>query len=548
MKRKGLIIMFILGLITSLALVGCSDKPSTSNDPEKPKDDTSENAEPKTLIFARGGENNSLDFASTTDGETSRVTMQIFESLLEYDKDSFNVKPGLASDWKIEDDGTRYILDLVQGVKFHDGTDFNADAVIFNYERWADKNHPHHYADEGFAYTFYQTLFGGHKGDAGHIIKEINKLNDHQVEFVLTKPYAPFIQNLAMASFAIASPKSFEDYGSKIIENPVGTGPFMFKEWKRNESITLVKNPNYWKEGLPKLDTVIFKTIPDNSARYTALKAGQIDIMDGLNPDDVNGVESDSNLKLYKRTANNVGYLGFNTQKAPFDDPKVRVAMNYAVNKEALITGLYNNLAVPAKGALPPGYLGYNDSVQEYSYNPEKAKQLLAEAGYEEGFTFDLWTMPVARPYMPDPQKAAEVLQADFAKIGLTANIVSMEWATYLDETTKGKHDVFMLGWSGTNGDPDYFLNPLLSKNSIPGGNRAQYANDEVTELLIKATEVTDVAERESMYQKALEIMHNEAPWIPLVHNTPVLASGSNVLNYVPHPSTSESLAEVDLE
>lgn len=475
------------------------------------------------------------------------MTKQIFESLLEFESDSFQVKEGLATSWSIEDNGTRYVLELRKDVKFHDGTDFNADAVIFNFERWSDKENPYHFAEEGFSYVFYGNEFGGFKGDEGHVIKEINKIDDHTIEFVLTRSHAPFLQNLAMSAFAIASPASFEKYGSRITENPVGTGPFMFKEWKRNESITLVKNPNYWKEGLPILDTVIFQVIPDNAARFTALRAGQIDIMDGLNPDDIPVVEGDASLVLHQRAANNVGYLGFNVEKAPFDNPKVRIAMNHAVNKDALIAGLYSNLAVRAKGALPPGYLGYNDAIEEYTYDVEKAKALLAEAGYPNGFEFDLWTMPVARPYMPDPQKAAEALQADFAKVGITAKIVSMEWATYLEETAKGKQDVYMLGWSGTNGDPDYFVNNLLSKNAIPGGNRSFYANEEVSNIFTKAVGLTDQNERDQLYKQALALIHEDAPWIPLVHNTPVLAGSSKVKNYVPHPSTSESLAQVDL-
>ena len=197
---------------------------------------------------------------------------------------------------------------------------------------------------------------------------------------------------------------------------------------------------------------------------------------------------------------------------------------------------------------MPPGYLGYNDEIQEYAYDVEKAKALLAEAGYADGFEFDLWTMPVARPYMPDPQKAAEALQADFAKIGLKANIVTMEWATYLEETKKGKQDVFMLGWSGTNGDPDYFVYNLLSKYSIPGGNRTFYANDELSELLVEAQTIIDQEERDKAYKKALEIIHTDAPWIPLVHSTPVLAGSTRVKDYVPHPSTSEALTYVYIQ
>lgn len=560
-RKKKVVLLLVFSLALSLALAACSSDEDTSmslennQQEQQPDEDAQTDSEqqkqeskgPKTLIFARGGDSYSLDPATTTDGESSRVTRQIFESLLDFEEESFDVRPGLAYDWEILDEGMRYRLFLREGIKFHDGTDFNADAVIFNFERWADPEHPHHYAEEGFIYTYYTGQFGGHKGDEGHIIEEIVKVDEYTIDFVLKYPSAPFLQNLAMSAFAIASPASWETYGPRTIEHPVGTGPFVFKEWKRNESITLVKNEDYWQEGYPLLDTVIFQVIPDNSARLTALKSEQIDIMDGLNPDDIAGIEADPRFQLWERLPNNVGYLGFNTQKPPFDDPNVRIALNHAVNKEALIVGLYNNLAISAKNPLPPGYLGYNDAIEEYPYDPEKAKALLAEAGFEDGFEFDLWTMPVARPYMPDPQKAAEALQADFAAIGLKANIVTKEWAVYLEETQKGYQDVYMLGWSGTNGDPDYFLSNLMSKNSIPGGNRSFYVNDQVSDLIASAVSELDFDKRDDMYQQILEQIHADAPWIPLVHNTPVLAGSSRVVNYVPHPSTSEPLTYVDL-
>lgn len=531
--KKGFLVFLVLTLAFSLVLVACGQEATSDKD--------------QILIFARGGDSVSLDFASVTDGESSRVTKQIFETLIEFEADSFEVGPGLAHDWDISEDGMSFTFYLREGVKFHDGTDFNAEAVKFNFERWSDKSHPYHFADEGFSYTVYGSLFGGFKGDEGHIIEDIIVHDEHTIEFVLNQPSAAFIQNLGANYFAIASPQSFEDYGADITENPVGTGPFKFVEWRKNDSITLVRNEDYWKEGYPKLDEVIFRVIPDNSARLNALRSGDIDLMDGLSPDDVASVEGDSNLQLFERAPNNVGYLGFNTEKPPFDDPLVRRALNHAVDKEALLVSVYNNLAVTAKNPVPPGYLGYNDALEEYTYDPELAKELLAEAGYADGFEFDLWTMPVARPYMPDPEEAAVALQANFRAIGLTANIVTKEWATYLEETQEGKQDVYMLGWSGVNGDPDYFVYNLLSTDAIPGGNRSFYSNSQVDELLLKAQKIIDVDEREAVYHEALALIHEDAPWIPLVHNTPVLAGGSHVHNYVPHPSTSEALTYVEI-
>lgn len=545
----------VLLLAFVLFLAACSSDDTSapeSGDGEAEEEvEGTEPAEPagdQTLVFARGGDSVSLDYASVTDGESSRVTKNIYETLIEFDRDSFEIGPGLAHDWEVDDSGLRFVFHLEEGVTFHDGTDFNAEAVKLNFERWADPEHEYAFLDEGYTYSVYGTQFGGYKGDEGHVIEEINVLGDYEIEFVLNQPLGSFLQNMGMSYFAITSPQAFEEHGSAINENPVGTGPFKFVSWSRDDSIILEKNEDYWKEGLPKLDRVIFQVIPDNSARLTALRSGQIDIMDGLNPDDVAQIEGDDSLQVFERATNNIGYLGFHVEKEPFNDPVVRRAFNHAIDKEGLIAILYGGLAETAKNTIPPGYLGYNDGIDEYSYDPELAKELLAEAGIEDGFTFDLWTMPVARPYMPDPQRAAEAIQANLADVGITANIVTKEWATYLEETEQGKHDVFMLGWSGVNGDPDYFFSNLLHGDAIPGGNRSFYSNEEVNDLLVQAKTEVDFDVRAELYEQVQELIHEDAPMVPLVHSIPTLAGSSNVKNYVPHPSTSETLDEVELE
>ncbi|MBR7552764.1 ABC transporter substrate-binding protein [Allobacillus sp. GCM10007491] len=506
-----------------------------------------ESAGDQVLVFARGGDSESLDYASTTDGESSRVTKQIYESLLDFEKDSFEVKAGLAHDWEVSDDGLTYTFMLEEGVTFHDGTDFNAEAVKTNFERWADPDHEFAFTDDGYVYSMYGTMFGGFKGDEGHVIKEINVVNDHEIEFVLNQPLGFFLQNMAMSYFAITSPAALEEHGASINENPVGTGPFKFVSWSKDDSIILEKFEDYRKEGLPKLDEVIFQVIPDNAARLIALRSGEIDIMDGLNPDDAAGIEQEESLVLHTRAANNFGYLGLNTQKAPLDDPLVRQAINHAIDRSAIAEALYAGYAQPAVNPVPPGYLGYNDELELYEYNLDKSKELLAEAGHEDGLEIELWTMPVARPYMPDPETVSEIIQNDLGEIGITAKIVREEWAPYLEKTAAGEQELYMLGWSGTNGDPDYFLSSLLHGSNAGSSNRSFYENDEVDKLLDQAKRAVDQEERADLYKKAQEIIYEESPMIPLVHSEPVLATSSDVKNYVPHPSTSESLAEVEL-
>ncbi|WP_139490433.1 ABC transporter substrate-binding protein [Brevibacillus dissolubilis] len=545
MKKRTLGTALTSVLALSMVLTGCggnSAEPANSTK-EQPAQETKSGD--KTIIVGRGGDSVGLDPIRETDGESAKVTENIFDTLVSYEETSTKVIPGLAESWEVSPDGLTYTFKLRQGVKFHDGTDFNAEAVVFNFNRWMDKSNPL-YDKEGFEY--YNDMFGGYKGDKDHVIASVTAKDANTVEIKLSRPQAPFLQNLAMWCFAIASPDALKKYGEKFTENPVGTGPFKFVEWKRNDSITLEKNPNYWNQGFPKLDKVIFKTIPENSARLTALQAGEIDLMDGLNPEDVKTVEENADLQLFKRPSMNVGYLGFNVEKKPFDNPKVRQAIGHAINKQGLVDAFYAGLGEPATNPMPPSLWGFNDQIKDREYNLDKAKQLLAEAGFPNGFQTTFWAMPVPRPYIPDGPKMAEAMQQDFKKIGIDAKIVTMEWATYLDKTKVGEQDMFMLGWTGDNGDPDNFLSVFFNKNNIGGNNRSRYANDELQGILMKAQAEPDQAKREEMYKKAQEIVFNEVPLIPLVHSTPPLAGKKGITGYVPHPKGSESLEKVDIQ
>src|SRR5690625_3877348 len=262
--------IFFLLLLTAC---GGGDDEATDADPEVEDGGDDE----QVLIYARGGDSTSLDFASTSDGESSRVTRNIFESLVTYDEDSFEIVPALAHDWDISDDGKKYTFYLEEDVKFHDGTDFNAEAVKINFERWSDPDHEYSFADEGYVYALYESLFGGYQGDEGHVIDEINVIDDYEIEFVLKEPLGPFLQNLGSHYFAITSPAALEEYGPDIDENPVGTGPFKFVSWSKGDQIVLEKFDDYRKEGLPKLDKVIYEVIPDNAARVIALRSGEVD-------------------------------------------------------------------------------------------------------------------------------------------------------------------------------------------------------------------------------------------------------------------------------
>ncbi|BAQ08711.1 peptide ABC transporter substrate-binding protein [Bacillus sp. OxB-1] len=547
--RKNRIWLFALMLILALStvLAACSNSGTTESGKEgdsggetKGNEDAGNENVNKTLVFGRGGDSTSLDPSRTTEGETFKVTKNVFETLLNFGEQDTTIHPGLATEWEPSEDGLTYTFKLREGVKFHDGTDFNAEAVVKNFERWANGD-----AD---TFPYYNSMFGGFNGDEGHIIESVTADGDYTVIFKLTRAQAPFLKNIAMDMFAIASPTALEQGDDQFERNPVGTGPFKFVEWRPNDTITIEKFEDYWQEGLPKLDKVIFRAIPDNSARLNELMSGGIDLADGINPSDGVRIENDENLQLFERPSMNVGYLGLTVTRPPFDKKEVRQALNYAIDKQSIIDSFFEGRADIAKNPMPPSISGYNDDIEPYEYNPEKAKELLAKAGLADGFEMELWAMPVPRPYMPDGMKVAEVIQKNLADIGVTAKIVSHEWGTYLDLASKGDADAFMLGWTGDNGDPDNFLYVLLDEDNIGSNNYTYYKNDELHEIFIAAQTEVDEEKRVELYKKAQEIIHEEAPWVPIAHSTPLLGGVKELTGLKPHPTGSDLLSNVEFK
>ncbi|SEJ68361.1 peptide/nickel transport system substrate-binding protein [Bhargavaea ginsengi] len=537
--KKGKLWTLAVLLIVSMVLAACSSGNGNGSEGETEGENAGESSGgSKTLVFGRGGDSVSLDPSRVTDGESMKVAANIFETLINFGEQDTTLQPGLAKEWEASEDGLTYTLQLEEGVKFHDGTDFNAEAVVKNFERWANGD-----AD---TFPYYQSMFGGFKGDEGHVIESVTADSDYTVVFQLKRPQAPFLKNLAMTMFGIGSPEAFEADSDGFGENPVGTGPFKFVEWKRNDSITIEKNEEYWKEGLPKLDRVVFRSIPDNGARLNALITGDIDLADGINPSDQATIGDDENLQLFERPSLNIGYLGLTVTREPFGDKLVRQAFNHAIDKQAIIDAFFEGAAEPAKNPIPPSIPAYNDSIEGYEYDPEKAKELLAEAGYPDGFEMELWAMPVPRPYMPDGAKVAEVIQKNLADIGVIAEIVSYEWATYLEKASKGEADAFLLGWTGDNGDADNFIYALLDGDNIGSNNYTYYDNAELHEILIQAQTEVDEDTRNELYAKAQEIIHDDAPWVPLAHSTPLLAGSADITGFKAHPTGSDILSNVD--
>ncbi|HSI66254.1 MAG TPA: ABC transporter substrate-binding protein [Planococcus sp. (in: firmicutes)] len=545
-KKKFLLLALLLLLMLSTALYGCTgdDDAGTDTDTDTgdsgETDDAGESGEEKILVFGRGGDSVSLDPISVTDGESFKVTKNIFDTLINFGEQDTEIEEGLAESWEASEDGLSYVFTLREGVTFHDGTDFNAEAVVANFDRWA--------GGDAEQFPYYGSMFGGFGDDEGHVIDSVEATGDYEVTFTLNRPQAPFLKNIAMSPFGIASPTALEEAGDTFGDNPVGTGPFQFVSWNRNDTVTIEKFDDYYIEDEPKVDQVIFRAIPDNSARLNALLSGEIDLADGITPSDAGTIEGDDNLQLFERPSMNVGYLGLTNTREPFDDPLVRQAMNHAIDKQAIIDGFFEGRAEPAKNPIPPVFAAYNDDIEEYDYNPERARELLEEAGLPDGFEMELWAMPVPRPYMPDGQKVAEAIQSNLADVGITAEIVSYEWATYLERAAAGEADAFLLGWTGDNGDADNFIYVLLDQDNIGSNNYTYYENQDLHDLLIAAQTEVDEDVRNDLYMQAQEIVHDDAPWVPLVHSTPLLAGGTNITGFYAHPTGSDKLASVDME
>ncbi len=509
--------MIILFLLMVLTLAACgSDKQQLT-----------------TLVFGRGSDSVGLDPGLETDGESFKVCDNIYETLVAYDSESTAIVPQLAHSWDVSADQLTWTFHLRRGVHFHDGTVFNAEAMLFSLGRQFYKDHPHHKVEGGYKYW----------KDMGmdDILAELTTPDDSTFVIRLKKPNAPFLSNLAMNFCAAVSPTAIKKYGRDYFKNPVGTGPFRFIEWRKDERIVLARNDNYWGPKA-KLDRLIFKPIQEASIRFLELSQGTVQGLDNLSPEYIDEIRDNPELQLLTQPGMNVGYLAMNMDKAPFDDLRVRRAINHAVNKQALVDNFYQGLALVAKNPIPPTLWGYNDKITGYAYDPNKARALLAEAGFPDGFETELWAMPVPRPYMPQPDKIAQAVQADRAKIGVRARIVQWEWGTDLDKVFNGEHPMALLGWTGDNGDPDNFLHVLLDKTAAvkPAQNIAFYKSEELHKVLVAARISADRDQRSKLYQQAQEIIFHDAPWVPLVHATQTAAFRRGVSGFKLHPTGSK--------
>ncbi len=506
-----------------------------------------------TFVYCSEGSPTAFNPQVFTDGTSNNAAGHtIYNKLVDFKLGTTEIIPSLAESWSISDDQLTYTFNLRKGVKFHTTKyfkptrEFNADDVLWSFNRMFNKLHPYNKVSGG-TYEYFNGM------GMGELIKEIKKVDDYKVQITLNKPEAPFLANMAMSFMSILS-KEYADYLSKKDEKdkidtyPIGTGPFIFRSYQKDNVIKYKANEDYFL-GAPKIKKLVFAITPDASVRYQKLKTGECHLVIEPSPTDLNSMKNDKNLKVISGAGLNVGYLAMNVEKKPFDDERVRKAVNMALNKKSYIDAIYLGNAKTAKNPLPPTIWSYNDEVKEIEYNPEKAKSLLKEAGLENGFETTLWTLPVSRPYNPAGKKMGELMQADLAKIGVRVKLVTFDWPTYLKKSSAGEHDMLQLGWTGDNGDPDNFLHVLLGCQGVgAGSNYARWCDKDFDSLINQAKILTDVAKRSELYKKAQVIFNEKAPWVPVAHSTIFRAMAKNVEGYVIDPLGGDNFETIELK
>lgn len=501
----------INGLIclTLLLLMSCNDESIVS---------LSEHS----VIYCAEGSPETFNPQLVTSGTTIDATSnQLYDRLLTYQGEENTLTPALAKSWHVTKNGKKITFYLRKDVAFHQ-TDYftptrflNADDVLFSFNRILDTKHPFNLVSGG-SYPFFQNI------GLQDLVEKIEKINDYTIRFHLTHPDNSFLANLAtdyaiVLSAEYAEQLTTQNKKANIDTYPIGTGPFKLKEYRVGSLIRFYRHEQYWQSPA-MIEQLVFDITPSNTGRLTKLLAKECDVT--AYPIAHNKISQNKNLVLESITALNVGYFGFNVKKPPFDNKLVRQAISYAINKKVLLETIYQGKAELANSILPNTSWAFDDSIAEQEFNPILAKSLLEVAGFPQGFTMDLWAMPVQRAYNPNAITMAKLIQADLSDIGVKVNIVTYEWNTFLNRLKLGEHQSFLLGWSADHPDPDNFFSPMLSCSAAnTGSNTTFWCNKEFDDIIQQALQTTNILLRKKYYAQAMNIITLETPLIPIAHS-----------------------------
>ncbi len=571
MKRRTFFLIMGLLIVASFAFAACgpaaTEAPAEEPAAEEPMEEEPVEEAPveeapameeKVLVFAQSADAGTLDPALETSANSLAPASHIYEGLTGFEPGTTVPVPSLATSWDTSADSLEWTFHLREGVVFHDGTPFNADAVVFNFERWWDTDNPYNLGADQFIYWDY--MFQGFKGSETSVLAGVEKVDDTTVKLILSVPNASLLNTLTMENFRFASPTAIQEQGDNYATAEglaVGTGPFMVDEWVKEDHLTLARFDDYWGEA-PSLDKITYRVIPDTSAAFLALQAGEIDALSmwaSPSPDDILAAKDDPNLQVIYNPGLNVGYLGLNLGKEWLQNLNVRLAIAHAIDKQAIIDAIYPGDAEPASQFEPASLWGWNADIEDYPYDVTKAQEYL-QAAIDEGVVIPdpaiFYVMPVSRAYYPDPQATGELIQAMLAEIGINTEIQSPAWPDpYLSDLEEDgtKHDLFMLGWVGDNGDPDNFLcvffcgGDTSMNNDGAGGGLPP--DEEIAQLLRDAVAEVDFETRQAMYEQANQLIHDRVIGVPVVTRTPPTLFRAEVSGYVPSP-VREMLAYLD--
>lgn len=532
-------------LVLGLTLAACGNNASDGGEQTA----TSAN---KTLVYCSEASPEGFNAALYTAGTTFDASAKnVFNRLIEFEVGTTNLVPALAERWDISDDGLEYTFYLRQGVTFHTTNyftptrEFNADDVLFSFNRQWKKDHPYHGVSGG-SYEYFNSM------SMPDLLKDIVKVDDYTVKFILNRPEAPMLANLAM-DFASILSAEYADANmaagkpEQTDNQPIGTGPFQFVSYQKDAMIRYSAHPSYWAGKTP-LDRLIFAITPDSSVSYQKVQSGECHLMPYPNPADITSMRSNPDINLMEKEGLNVGYLAFNTQMAPFDNPVVRKALSMAIDRSAIIDAVFQGAGTIAKNPIPPTIWGYNNDIEDYAYDPEAAKKILDDLGLTNIET-KIWAMPVQRPYNPNARRMAVLIQEDWAKIGVKADIVSYEWGEYLERSKDVERDgALLMGWTGDNGDPDNFLAVLLGCDGVGNANRSQWCHQPFEDLIQKAKISSDKDERIRLYEEAQVIFKDQAPWATIAHSVVFKPVRKEVKNFVIDPLGGHIFYGVDIE